>query len=143
MFCLLFIFVFDISSQIRGKSKYLMALEIVRAQLPAAPLSNSDDLVGGVDVVPIGNPSVLSESEDGVDLAVKEPEIDPGSVHVVVTASDLLEASSSSNSQLQPALCECPPVDVVIDVDSGGGEMVPDGSEVTCSSESSASAGDS
>jgi hypothetical protein len=38
VFCLLFIVVFDISSQIRGKSKYLLALEIVRAQLPAAPL---------------------------------------------------------------------------------------------------------
>ncbi len=90
--------------------------------------------------MPIGNPSVFLESED---LAVKEPEIDPGSVHVVMTASDLLETSSSSNSQLQPVLCECPPVDVVIDVDSGGGEMVPDGSEVICSSESSASADDS
>ena len=106
-------------------------------------MSNSDDLVGGVDVLPIGNQSVFLESEDGVDLAVKEPEINLGSVHVVVAASDLLEASSPSNSQLQPALCDCPPVDVVIDVDSGGGEMVPDGGEVICSSESSASADDS
>ena len=85
---------------------------------------------------------VIDVNSGGVDLAVKEPEINPGSVQVVVAVSNLLEASSSSNSQLQPVLCDCPPVDVVIDVDTGGGEMVPDGGEVICSSESSASADD-
>ena len=116
---------------------------MVRAQMAAPPLSNSDNVVGELDVLPSGNPSVFLESEDGVDVAVKEPETIPGSVHVAVAAGDLLEASSASNSQLQPALCDRLPVDVVIDIDSGGGEMVPDGDEVLCLSDSSASSDDS
>ena len=105
------------SSQIRRESKILAAY-MLRTQLPNSLVSNSDKLVGEVDILPIGYSSVFLESEDGVDLAVKEPEIHPGSVNVVVTASDLLEASSSSNAQFPPASSDCPPVDV-IDVDLG------------------------
>ena len=85
------------SSQIQRKSKYLRALEMVRAQMAAPPLSNSDNVVGELDVLPSGNPSVFLESEDGVDVAVKEPETIPGSVHVAVAAGDLLEASFVSS----------------------------------------------
>ena len=110
VFCLLFIFVFDMSLQIQQKSKYLRALEMLRAQLQSAPLSNSDDLDEGVGVLPIGNPLGFSESEDELDLAVKEPEINSGSLHVVVAVSDVLEAFSSSNWQRPPALCNVLPI---------------------------------
>ena len=57
-------------------------------------------------------------------------------------ASDLLDAARASNLQPEPALGDCPTVEVVIDGDSVGGEMVPDVGEVVCPSESSASADD-
>ena len=130
------------SSRMQRISKFLAALKILRAQLPNPPLSNSDNLVGGVDVLPAGNLSVFLESENGVDCPVKEPEISSGSLHAVVAVSDLLEASNASSLQPEPAFRDCPPVDVVIDVDSAGGEMVADGGEVICPSESSTSADD-
>jgi hypothetical protein len=123
---LLILFVFDImSSQIQRKSKYLGVLELLRAQLSVPPLSISDNSVGGEDVLPSGNPSVFLEAEDGVDFSV---------------ASDLLDAARASNLQPEPAVGDCPTVEVVIDGDSVGGEMVPDVGEVVCPSESSASA---
>lgn len=87
------------SSQIQRKSKYLGALELLRAQLPVPPLSISDNSVGGEDVLPSGNPSVFLEAEDGVDFSVKEPKISSGSLNVVVAASDLLDAARASNLQ--------------------------------------------
>ena len=78
-----------------------------------------------IDVVPIGKSSVFLELEDVVNVAVKEPEILPGSVNVILTASDLLEDSSSPNAQTWPACADCSPVDV-IDAVLGGVEMEPD-----------------
>ena len=77
-----------------------------------------------------------------MDFSVKEPEISSGSLNVVVAASDLLDAARASNMQPEPALGDCPTVEVVIDGDSVGGEMVPDVGEVVCPSESFASADD-
>ena len=115
------------SSQKQRKSKYLGALELLRAQLNAPQSSNSDH-VGEVDELPSGNPSSFFESEDGVDSSVKEPEISSVSLNVVVAAIDLLETPRASNLQPEPALC-----------DLVGGEMVPDVGEVICPSESSSS----
>ncbi len=115
---------------------------MLRAQLPVPPLSNSDNSVGGEDVLPSGNPSAFLEAEDGVDFSIKEPEISSGSLNVVVAASDLLDAARASNMQPEPALGDCPTVEVVIDGDSVGGEMVPEVGEVVCLIESFASAND-
>ena len=69
-----------------------------------------------IDVVPIGKSSVFLELEDAVvNAAVKEPDIRPGSVNVVLTANDLLDDSSSPNAQTWPACA-----------DLGGVEMEPD-----------------
>ena len=60
-----------------------------------------------------------------------------------MATSDLFDAARASNLQPEPALGgDCPTVEVVIDGNSVGGEMVPDVGEVVCPSESSASADD-
>lgn len=129
------------ASQKQRKSKYLEVLELLRAQLKAPQSSNSDNLVGEVDVLPSGNPSVFLESEDGVDSSVKEPEISSGSLDVVVAASELIEAvPGASNSELELPQFDCATAQVDLGGEVDAGDVLPDAGDIVASSESSASA---
>ena len=111
-----------------GPEISLGSINIVAAASDESNLQpDSDNLVGGVDVSPIDTTtSVFLELEDVVKVAVKEPTIHSGSVNVVVTASDSLEASSSPNAQGPPAWWSALEV---VDVAIGGSSPVDDRAE--------------
>ena len=123
----MFVFVFDIPSQKQRKSIYFGAPELLRAQLNAPQSSSNSDLIGEVDVCPSGNPSEwICRVGERSGFVVKDPETSSASLSVVVAASDLLEVPRASSLQSEPALFDRATVEVVIDGDLAGGDMVPD-----------------
>ena len=61
---------------------------------------HTDNSVGGVDVAPVDNTSVVLECEDVVKEAVKEPSISSGAVDVVMPARDYNVGASSRHGGL-------------------------------------------
>ena len=78
------------------------------------------------------------ESGGGEDTPLRAPETSSGSLEVILSASDLLDAvSNAANLEPERALFNSVSGQLICDSNLAGGERVPDVGEVMCPGESS------